>query len=275
MAAISGAVGAINGIPNIMNWTVTTTAALPDMVTSGASGGTIRIAGNGDWSGSYNSEGAVPTQLPGDSFTFTGSMDETNGATGDAMVSRVLINVPVAEGGAITHTVEFGSNGTLTLGAAAATDATVPSPESAIGCKLNTGTMIAVPVWTEIPDVTSMSIELVRANPVYHSSTTGATAKRFEGNLDARVTVGVIIGDPADLPAVNAVAGVQAFINATEYWEFKWAYLESIDNVTVDPSTRAPVSCNLNFAMTAVAEIAAVWTKGTIKKPDTTTYWPS
>ncbi len=275
MAVMSGALGAIDGIANIMNWVVSTAFNLPAMVTSGASGGTVRIAGNGEWSGSYSGEGAVPTKLPGDAFTFTGSMDGTNGCAGAVMVNRVLINIPVGDGGAITHTVEFGSNGDLTLGAAAASDVVVPSPESSIGCIVKTGTMIATPVWTEIPDVTAMTIELTRANTPYHSSTTGATAKRLEGNLDAKVTVSVLIHDPADLPVVNDDCGVQVFVNATEFWEFKWSFLESISNVSVDPSTRAPVGCDLSFAFTGCALVAAAATKGTINKPNTSTWWPA
>lgn len=275
MSVISGKSGAVDGAGTVRDWSVSSSADIQAYIASNTSGGTGRLAGNKDWSGSYKAYGHTPANLPGASFTFTGSVDGTNGVTGTARVDSVDIECDIEGGGIISHTVNFSSNGALTLGSAAATDATVAIPPSAIGCDVQLGTVASSPSWTPVTDVRSWTLTLTADNQSYVSSDTAGETKRNEGNLDATVSYSVYEGDPSGLPAVNSIAAIRLYTSASAYWELLWVMFGEASDIQTDIEGGSLVGATLNASMNAVATVGETDTVGTIKTPAEATIWPA
>lgn len=277
MGVLSGTAGAINGISHIFDWVISSSQDLAKIVASSTSGGSVRLAGNSDWQGAYVASGATPTHMPGEEFTFTGSIDGTNGATGVVLVSRVRISCPLKDGKEIIHTVEFASNGALSLGAAAATDVTKLAPLTSIGCKIKEGTVANPVVYTEVVDIEGWELEITADNAEYVSSSTAGGTRRLAGNIDFRVTVPRLLGDFADLPAVGSELALQLFVDGTTFWQLEWARVSGVSDLKVDVATREPIGATVEYEMNGVVTISGdpdVVTTGTIKNPATATWWP-
>lgn len=277
MSVISGFGGAVDTIPTVRGWSVTSTSDITRYVASGSKKGASRIAGNRDWNGQYTAYGGIPAKKPGDIFTFTGSLDAVNGVEGSAMVEEVVINWDIEAGGIISHEVTFSSNGVLTLGAAVATDATVPAPLPAVGTKIEEALAIATPVFTEITDIRTITLTISRNNPSYASSSTAGDTKRVMGTLDMSISFGVYEGDPADLIAVNGVRHLKVYIDATNFWELKWVRFGEASDVDCDIEDGGLVSATMNAEMEGFTDVAGTATEGYIKDPTATpvTWWPA
>lgn len=276
MAVLSGIGGVVDGHNTIRTWTVTTTADVQSLVASNTKIGTMVLAGNKDWSGSFTGYGHTPAVLPGAGFTFTGTIDGTNGATGTAIVDSVEIVIDIEAGAPISYTVNFSSNGALSLGAAAATDVTTPDPPTSIGCQVETGTMVAVPVWSDITDVRTVTITITADNQSYVSSETAGETLRFAGNISATIAISVYEDDFADLPALNAENGLRVYVTATTYWLFDYVVWGEASDLTVDRESAAVVGATLNAIWTAYGDIdSGTITEGNIDQPSTTAFWPA
>ena len=272
MSVISGIGGAVNGQSTVRTWTVTSLADIQAIIASGSKQGTVLVAGNTDWNGNFTAYGDTPAVMPNEGFTFTGSVDGTKGVTGTAIVDSVEIVIDVETGAVIAYTVNFSGNGVLTLGAAVATDTSKPCPATSIGTKVELGTLAAV--FTEIDDVRTVTITITADNQSYVSSATAGGTKRVAGNISASISITVFEGDPANLPAANDEGILRLFVNASEFWEFKFIRFADASDVGVDVEAGAVVGATLNAQWSAFAEVSSVCTEGSIKKPDASTYWP-
>lgn len=275
MGVLSGIGGAVDGIPCVRTWTISTTADVQNAVCSASKQGTIVIDGNEDWSGSFTSYGHTPTRMPQDTFTFTGSIDGTNGATGAAIVDSVEISIDIEAGGIIMLTTNFSGNGAVTLGAAVATDSTTPSLSSSIGTKVEVGTMVASPVYTEITDVRTVTITITADNQSYVSSATSGQTKRTAGNISATIAVTVYDDDFGDLPAVNDDNRLRVYVDATTFWLFEFVKWAEASDLTVDREAAAIVGATLNAQWSAFSPVDGTSTEGQIVQPDTTVWWPA
>jgi hypothetical protein len=275
MAIITGIGGAIDGVPTISKWSVTHKADVQALGHSGTSGAMDRIAGNKDWSGSYTQYLHTPTRMPGNIAALTASIDGTKGVTGSIIIDQVEIAVDIEGGKPIICTTQFSGNGALILGAAVGADATVVTPFSSIGCKLQTGTLIATPVWTELVDVRTMTLTISRANKNYVDSATAGFNKRLAGPWDASLSASIYPDvDLSLIPSLNVPVGLRMFVSATLYWEILWGMLADIGSIEADRETAAIVGATLNYQFSAVEEIAAAATLGHIKTPAAATVWP-
>ncbi len=271
---LGGSAGAVNDVDTVGNWSVTSTADLQAVIASNTKKGTVLLDGNTDWSGSWVAYKGTPDYKPGDTLTFTGSIDGTNGATGSVMVDSIEIVIDIEAGGVITATVNFSGNGALTLGAAAATDATTPDPPTSIGTKVELGTMVAVPVWTEVDDVRTVTLTLTRDNQAYVSSSTSGATKRIAGNWSATVAMTVYEDDWADIETINAEKRMRIYVDSTTYWLVEFVKLAEASDLTVDIEAGALIGATQNFQWTAYADVAGSQTEGEITDPGSTTWWP-
>lgn len=275
MSVISGILGAVNTISTVGKWSISYKADTQAYVASNTLGGTGRIAGNGDWSGSYDALGHTPAVLPGAAFAFLGTIDNVKGASGTAIVDKVEINWDIEGGKPISHTVTFSSNGALTLGAAVVTDATIPNPPSSIGTKVELGTVVTSPVFTELTDVRTIRLTLSNDNKSYVSSGTAGQTKRTKGNFDCDFAISVYAGDWSTLPAPNTVKAVKLWVDATTFWLINWGMIGELSNLEVDRETAAPVGATVNGSLNGFALLnGATPTAGFVKNPATTQIWP-
>lgn len=274
MSVISGIGGAVNGQDTVHKWTVNVLKALIPYHASNTKKGTARIAGNGDWNGSFVGLGHSPAQFPGDTFTFTGSIDGTNGVTGNARVESTEIVIDVEGGNPIAFTITFSSNGALTRGPAVATDSVVPNPPSSIGTKVEFGTMVGAPVFTELSDVRTVTLSFNKSLPEYASSATAGETKRVDANLDFTIAIAVYTDDFATLPDEGDERQCRVYVDATTFWDLKWIRIEELSDLDVDIETGAPVGAVINAGMHGFANIVGTPTEGFIKDPADTTKWP-
>ncbi len=263
---LTGKLGAVNGVSQVANWQVSGQADLKEIFASGSKGAPITLDGNKDWSGSYKSYGHTPPVMPGESFTFTGSVDGAKGATGAAICDSVTLSVNIASAAPIEFTTNFSGNGALTLGAAVAADATVPEPPSSKGCKVATW---SDPTETVIDNVTDFTFTITAANQTYVNSATAGLVKRLAGNISAQASYNVEVASFDALPALNAENEYRFYVSATEYWAFKWLKVDGhTPNVDIETAKVLGSGVSLRFGgFSGGAE-------GYIKMPDTAAFWP-
>lgn len=275
MTVLSGIAGAVDAVNTVGRWEVATTADIQKYIASNTKKGPVRIDGNKDWNGSYQAYGATPVKMPGDAFTFTGSIDETDGATGLVIVDQAEITIDIETGAVISHVVSFSGNGALTLGAAAATDVTTPDNPTSIGCKVELGTMVAVPVYTELDNVRTITITFTAENPSYVASGDAGQTKRVAGNIDATIAISIYVDDPANIPAPNTWKMVRVFVAGLTHWEFHACIFGEASGIVCDREMGAIVECTLNLQYSGFSEVDAAMEEGHIKKPGGATWWPA
>lgn len=278
MSVISGNSGAVEhagtDVAAVGKWSISSTADLQKYVASNTKSGTVTLDGNTDWSGSYEAKGHTPFKMPGEAFTFEGSIDGSKGASGTAIVDQVEITIDIEAGAIIAHTVTFSANGALTLGAQTAADATVPDAPTSIGTKVETALAIATPVFTAITDVRTVTITIRSDNNQFVTSDTSGEVRRNPGNIDADISISVYTNDFASLPAVNDIRAIKVFVDATTFWLFEWVKFGEISDMGADIEGAGNVEATLNCTMHGFTDVAGTPTEGKIVDPAVATFWP-
>ncbi len=265
MAVLSGILGAVTGVTELRKWDANVSTEFAEYVSSATDGATGAIEGNQDWSGSYDVYGGTPANMPGDSITFTGSIDGTNGVTGAAIVDSVTINWDIEGGGIINHVTAFSGDSIPTVGASVATDAAVANPISAIGTKFQIGDIPA-----DVDDVRSMTLVITAANPSYVSSSTSGGTKRLAGNLSASISISVYTDDWSTLPQNGDIEKVRLFTTGALFWAIDWIAFKDLSSLVVDREAAAIIGATINGIWTGY--LAGV--KGQIADPTPTVFWP-
>lgn len=271
---LSGELGAVDGEHTVGLWTVSSSQDLKKIVASNTDNMPLRLAGKGDWSGRFEAWAAQSAVLPGDIFTFTGSMDGSLGATGAAIVDSFELTIDIEAGEVVKHVVTFSSNGALTLGSSVAADATTPDPDSSVDCSIQVSDPLASPSYADLINITTITIRISADNVAYSDSDTASETKRLKGPLDASISYTQNIATPATFLAKGTTHQFKVFVNATEFWEFEFGMVEAITDVEVNMETNAVIKGTVNVAFTGYTNIATVATKGTILKPTGGAYWP-
>lgn len=183
MAVVSGSKLAVSGMPTVARWQVTALKQTVPVVTSGTQRGILRACGFTDWTGRIDCLG-WPSKTPGTKFTFIGSIDGTNGATGDAYVEEVQVIGDYESNSPIMTVYQLTGDGELTFGAAAATDASLPTVVCTAATTV-TGVTGDVAAWAGI----------VRCRGIpYASSQTAGARKKEPGAIDARAVIDLYLG---------------------------------------------------------------------------------
>ena len=218
--------------------------------------------------------------MPGAAFEFKGSIDGSVGANSGAAgarVDQVEIRIDIEAAAIIDHTVSFSANGALTFGATVATDATVPSPPTSKGCKIQTAAAIGTPVFTSIAGVRTITITITSDNKRYVDADSAGQAKRTAGNIDFTVSYSVYTADfsAAEVPLVNTVANLRVFVDATTFWDLKWCKYADASDLGVPVESADNVAATLNVAMEGFTDVDGTTpTEGFIKNPAAATFWP-
>ncbi len=274
MAVLSGIGGAVDAIDTVRQWSVNQTGDLQAYTASNTKQAVSRESGNSDWTGQYQAYGGIPDKMPTDTFTFTGSIDGTNGVVGPAIVESVTIEWDMEAGSVISHTVNFASNGTLVRGAAVGADATVPNPHVSLGTKIETSDALGTPAYSEITDIRTVSITFSANNPSYASSSSGGFVKRQAGNLDVSVSYSCYLDDFSDLPAENEVRMYKVYVDSSLFWDLQFMVIQDLSDMEVDIEGAGMVGATVNAFFTGFADVEGTETEGQIDKPGATAYWP-
>jgi len=210
-------------------------------VASNTSAGTGRKCGISDWRSTGMGYGYQPAVFPGDSFTLTFSLDGTNGYTGSGYCEQVDIIIDVEKGGYIENAVHASRNGALTVGAAAATDTTIPDPPcvQSLSVKLDT---------TAQDDVRFMHLMMRCPGKKYVSSDTAGGRER---------------------KGTQYVVNVMVTVSGTLSWELKWMRCESVKQLA-DHESDECVSAEVKMSF----DCSDGETLGWIINPADSTVWP-
>lgn len=271
-------------IASIENWKCTPAGEIKTYHVSGGSGGQYVLDGYDDWSGEYTALGYLPAVLPTTAFAFIGSIDETNGVAGNAMCNRCVINFPIEDGGYITHTTSFESNGPLTIGAAAAADSSVPDAKKADQVTVELGTVVTSPVYAAETDVRSVTVTLSASNPSYRSNDTANQTKRIVGNKMYELSYDVYndAGLPANVPQKGDIKQIKVTCNTDntldEWWDFKWMICTGLSEIKAGDDPEEIIGATCNWTMCGAADVDADGTmvQGAMKTPaqSPVTLWP-
>ena len=219
---ITGKSAIIDGAAGVGFWKIDDTASDAGIVHSGTEGAVVRVDGNLDWKGVYQSYGYEPQAIPGGAISFKGEGSDGDGYSGAARVSRVDIIWDIINARPVYHNVFFEANGLLTVGAsvgggAATYAAPVPSD-------------VTIAKWGEvtIPNVSYMKLTLIALNAPYVDTEVAGQVKRLAGNVDVywmyRRNIGGTnsVNDVNTLPARNEVARLQFYVDAaTNFWDIQ------------------------------------------------------
>lgn len=272
---ISGRSGIVNGETGIREWSISYDGSPPQYASSATGPGHGSASGNTDWSGSYNMYGGFPANLPGDGFTFQGSIDGSLGAEGVAIVDQIEITWNIEEAVIISSVVSFSANGALVFGNYAPTDATVPDFPSSIGTELELGIAAASPTLIQVKDLRSMTLTLTSDNKSYVSSDTGGVTKRVAGQMNFTMSFSMYEGDWSELEVLNTVQEMWLYVNSTEYWKLKWVKIVSVSDLSVGIESADIVSATISGQMDGFTDIGGTPTKGTVIPPGGgTPWWP-
>jgi hypothetical protein len=270
----------------IRTWGVSSSADIKSMVCSASGGGTIRVPGNVDWTGSYTGYGPIPAVLPGASFAFAGAITGTGaaavGASGNAIVESVTINWDMENAQTINHIVNFGGNGALTLGTVTvAADDTTPTPYPSKGMNV----LLTPYVWgsaagaeSPIAKPRNVALTLTTANSTYADGGTSGLVQRVPGNLDATMTITChadSVDGWASFPQVNECYRVRIQTDDTpKYWDISWMIFNALTGMDVDVETATLVGCSMNAGWTAFWNVSGASTQGGITDPESSAVYP-
>lgn len=280
MGVIGGDGGAVDSANTVGLWQITSSQDLKKIVASNTDGAPKKLAGVGDWSGRWESWDNEPAVLPGVGFTFIGIIDQSvtggagKGATGPAICDSFELTINIETGEVVKHVVNFSSNGALTQDNVTAADATTPDPDSSLDCKIEESEPLGTPSYSEITNITTITITITAENVSYSDSSTDGETLRLGGPIDATISYTQNVDAFADFLVVGATHQIKVFVNASEFWEFEFVMVESITDVEVNTETGVPVKGTVNLSFTGFTDISATPTKGEILKPSGGAIWP-
>ena len=145
----SGRFATVNGIGNVNTWSLSESVEEDKIINSATHGGTDRIFGDKDVTGSITCHGALPPVMPGDLFVFKGYTSPTTGVFGstgivytlDAVCTSIAITWDYSANKAVKYTMQFAAMGLMTVavGPASVDNTTVKKIKSR-DCKMVYGT---------------------------------------------------------------------------------------------------------------------------------------
>ena len=265
MGVINGVGGAVDGRSTVRQWSIREIQRGAKWVASNTSAGVARKCGVKDWRGYFTGYGHTPATFPGQTFTFTGSVDGTLGVSGPAICDRIVITWDIEAGKIIEYRVDFSANGTLSKGAGVAADATTPVVECSTSMYVTIG-------GGQQTDIRFMRLVITCDNRPYVSSDTAGQVKRNSGNIDAECLYRLYQDVPANLPTLAVPNQLRFHVTGDPtYWEMTWMLLEEIEDYGADREGAENVGATIKGAFCAYNGTGA----GTIVSPSTTQKWPT
>jgi hypothetical protein len=270
MSVLSGNLAAINGISCVRKWKVSPKAESKDFKHSSTKGATGRPKGVKDWTGSYDAYGAVPSAMPGVSFTGTFSIDGSLGCSGTALVENAEITINTETNENVSMTVSFGGNGALTEGAAVVADAGTAALVEPVDCLIKTcpaGSESTPESWVVLTQWKSCKMKFSAALKAFSHEGTNLWKARCAGKKDATITIELFPATVAGLPALNTDVSVRVYIDATHYYEFSYMKFTGHGDIAGDSEGSEPWFTSLEASFSVIALISGTATYGHIIMP--------
>lgn len=269
MSVISGRKVSINNIPALSRFQINRTASTVKYAASSTGFGTGVTKGNINVAGSMSGVGGnlAAALTPGTELAFVGIADQGPNLSygGTILISSLSINVDIEAGGLITWACNFGFQGDVTVGTAAA----VAETDFGVHDGSSDGSVIieATPSNFIIPNVRKYTININAPEKTYVEN---RLTLRKPGNLEADVSIDVysdtlrnVNYDP------NVLAPVRFHIGLLTYWRMEWIRFKETSNFVLDRSTQALLGYTINGDWSSLGPAGSV-ALGHITRPDTT-----
>lgn len=259
----SGNSGAINTIGSCAEWTITDQTQVPEGVSSSTKAAPVAVPGNTDWLLKFRTYGKVPLVYPGSTLTFVGYTG-TGSWSGNAIIEKARLTAQIAESGILVWDIEAGGSGVLTPGATTVTDATSPTKYSSALCKAQ---------WagSDINGLQGYTLELSRQAKTYAQG--GAIYRLANSGINrAAFTLDLREADPTVVMRSGAMEILKLFVDGSTFFQLGYGVMGPTEhNVPIETGDIVPVRHNGTWS--GWKNIAGTMTKGSILKPDTTTWW--
>jgi hypothetical protein len=286
MGVISGKLGNLEGVNTYRNANITDVSNLKELRHAGTQGGIQRLIGVKDWNGTWDEFGMVPTWFPGEEVTYQQSIDGTSTAgkivKGTALVTQVVITIPV--GGQEPPTITGTFRGVTAISYSATDAMTTPTAQIIPPAK-----GICVQLADQTPDSPSFVAEANTNNIVitlsieakeFNDCSTLGIMDALDGGFDANVTYTRYIDDWSLLPSKDTPYSCKIGLDSvdTTFYLFDYMLVGDVTNIGVNPETGDIVEVTIPLLHSQIETIGTTTptaTKGSIKKPDTTTWRPA
>lgn len=287
MGVITGKDSLVQGdstvVPTFYEASVSQTINVKELIHAGTAQGRARIDGVEDWDGTYSEYGYEPTFLPGEEITFYESIDGAKGLTGDAIMTQVVITIPVGSQDPPTIVGTFRGIDQLDLTdttAISEPSAALIAPPKGICVGLSNVTLDSV-TYTDEANVHNIVITLSIDVAEFNDCSTNGIMDAIEAGWDASVSYERYIDDFSDLPAVGSSYNVKVPIDSagTEYYLFDFMKVGEIQDMSVSRQSPDLLSVTVPLMMSMIETVgtsAPTVTKGTgVTLPDTTVWRPT
>lgn len=267
-------------VPSFRSASASKIINLQELVHAGTKGGRQRISGIKDWNGSYSEYGFVPSFFPGDEVTYYGSIDGASGYTGDALITQVVITIPVGTKGAPTIEGTFRGIAELSLADTTAialpTVANTPDVNSEGICvqlqAITGGAFVNQDGTNEI--TITLSIE----DQEFHHCGSSGIMDAIEGLWDAQISYKRYVDDLTDLPTVGTAYNVRVPIDSAgaSYYGFSYMRVGDITDITLNRESGDFLNVTIPLMMSMIEEISGTATLGTgVTKPSGSVWRPN
>lgn len=269
-APINGIDMAVSGEHTVRQWRIEDRSEYRPIVPSNSNGGVVRMCAIEDWVGLYLGYGGQPQDgvFPGETFTFTGSIDGSVGYSGSAYCELLEVSIDHEDGGYVEYAVQFSRAGTLTPGAAVVSDDTVPNPDCGQGLTVTLD-------GTGQSHVHRMKMTIFCPGRKYVDSDSEGGRARTKGRMDVTIEYDVYFESPAaDLPSkeTDYEVGfeVESSTPSNKAWDISFMRVTSIVPI-VDSESDENVGATVTLKLNASDGSSA----GSIVDPDGTQLWPT
>lgn len=267
-------------VPTFRSAQATKIINLQELVHAGTKGGRQRLQGVKDWNGTWEEYGFVPSFWPGDEISYVGSIDGVKGYAGEAIVTQVVITIPVGAGTAPTISGTFRGIGELDLSDSTAValptvaDVDIPSVHGLcvlLAALSDSPSYVAQAGTNEI--TITLSIEALEVN----NCSTSGVMDAIEGLWDATISYKRYVDDTATIPEPGTPYHVRIPIDiaGTEYYQFEYMRVGDISDITLNRETGEVLNVTIPLSMSMIETIGATVTVGSgVTKPDTNVWRP-
>lgn len=273
---VTGKYAYVDGIGCTQMWSLNESASVSRYTASCTPDGTGTTEGNIDRTGSIAGLGYLPPFPSEDEYAahLVASQKVGDLLTYDAdiLFSDATLNIPVAAGGQINWSANFGVNGAITkdIVTAYADDVVTPAPAAKLGKIAIEGT----PDSSTYTDVAVQNVVVTFRRP-HGTEVVAGLVERAAGNLEVDLSFDVKEADlTAALYATNATKRVKVFVTDTLFYLFDAITFREKTGLTFDTRSQEIVGFTVNGYWTAL-RARAVPGLGQILLPGGASLWPA
>jgi len=291
LPVLSGVGGVIGGMSSVTNWSINRTQASAKYAASSTKGGTGRVPGPQDYTGSFTTLGHTPPAMPGETVPAVLKIGQTDPAVGAEkayyimplmLIDSVQITIDWGSADPITCVTNFSAQvGSLAEGVSDDNVHDLTAPTVFPVCGLSLSVVDDAANVLEWPNIVRAVLTISSENQSYTNSSTGCAVGRLAGNLDWTLAItennyNFNSADETDL-GKTLIKDIEQYIFRMQvaagiYWELAYGMIREFTGLTVDVSTGAIVQRTVNVDMNYNAPAGL----GYIKRPgDAVNWWPA